>query len=77
MLACTQGSDTSLPDTLAPSYTPHCASGPSPCIYKREVQGLPAEGRAGGGGDEQTNMLSLSLSLATLVTPTTSTPGVR
>jgi hypothetical protein len=36
-LACTQGSGTSLPDTLAPSYTPHCTSGPSPCIYKREV----------------------------------------
>src|SRR5688572_143850 len=41
-LACTQGSGTSLPDTLAPSYTPHCTLGPSPCIYKREVQGLHA-----------------------------------
>jgi hypothetical protein len=61
MLACTQGSDTSLPDTLAPSYTPHCASGPSPCIYKREVQGLPAEGRAGGGGRANEHALSLSL----------------
>jgi hypothetical protein len=70
-LACTQGSCTSLPDTLAHSYTPHCTSGPSPCIYKREVQGLPAEG-GGSCGDEQTNRLSLSL--ATLVTPTTSTP---
>jgi hypothetical protein len=46
-LACTQGLGTSLPDTLAHSYTPHCTSGPSPCIYKREVQGLPAGGRAG------------------------------
>jgi hypothetical protein len=68
-LACTQGLGTSLLDTLAHSYTPHCTSGPSPCIYKREVQGLPAEGRA---RDEQTNRLSLSV--ATLVTPTTSIP---
>jgi hypothetical protein len=43
MLACTQGSGTSLPDTLAHSYTPHCTPGPSPCIYKREVQGLHAK----------------------------------
>jgi hypothetical protein len=72
-LACTQGSGTSLPDTLAHSYTPHCTSEPSPCIYKREVQGLPAgEGRA---GERATNRLTLSL--ATLVTPTTSTPLVR
>jgi hypothetical protein len=77
-LACTQGSGTPLPDTLAQSYTPYCTSGLSPCIYKREVQGLPAEGSRGGGvarGNEQTNMLSLSR--ATLVTPTTSTPLVR
>jgi hypothetical protein len=57
-LACTQGSCTSLPDTLAHSYTPHCTSGPSPCIYKREVQGLPAGEVA--RRDEQTNRLSLS-----------------
>jgi hypothetical protein len=61
-LAWTQGSGTSLPDTLAHSYTPHCTLGLFPCIYKREVQGLPAGG--GGGGvarrDEQTNRLSLS-----------------
>jgi hypothetical protein len=56
-LACTQGSGTSLPDTLAHSYTPHCTPGPSPVIYKREVQGLPARGSR---GDEQTNRLSLS-----------------
>src|SRR5688572_23351440 len=67
-LACTQGSGTSLPDTLAHSYTPHCTSGPSPCIYKREVQGLPAEGVARGRANEQ----ALSLPLATLVTSTTS-----
>jgi hypothetical protein len=60
MLACTHGSGTSLPDTLAHSYTPHCTSGPSPCIYKREVQGLPAGEVA--RGNEQTNRLTPSLS---------------
>jgi hypothetical protein len=59
-LACTQGSGTSLLDTLAPSYTPHCTSGPSPCNYKRKVQGLHAEGRAGERADEQAHSLSLS-----------------
>jgi hypothetical protein len=57
-LACTQGSGTSLSDTLAPSYTPHCTPGPSPCIYKREVQGLHAKGRAGERADEQAHSLS-------------------
>jgi hypothetical protein len=72
MLACTHGSGTSLSDTLARSYTPHCTSRPSPCIYKREVQGLPRGGFA--WRDELTSRLSPSLSLvrATLVTPTTS-----
>jgi hypothetical protein len=74
-LACTQGSGTSLPDTLAHSYTPHCTSGPSPCIYKREVQGLPARGGVARGNEQRTS--SLSLSRATLVTLTTSTPLVR
>jgi hypothetical protein len=46
-LACTQGLGTSLPDTLAHSYTPHCTPGPSPCIYKREVQGPHAGGSRG------------------------------
>jgi hypothetical protein len=46
-LACTQGSSTSLPDTLAPSYTPHYTPGPSPCIYKRKVHGLHARGSRG------------------------------
>jgi hypothetical protein len=71
-LACTQGSGTSLPDTVAHSYTPHCTPGPSPYIYKREVQGLPASGSR-GGTSKRTGSLSLSLS-RTLVTPTTSTP---
>jgi hypothetical protein len=68
-LACTQGSGTSLPDTLAHGYTPHCTCGPSPCIYKREVQGLP-----GGGVARGTSKRTCSLSRATLVTPTTSIP---
>jgi hypothetical protein len=59
-LACTQGSDTSLPDTLAHSYTPHCTTGPSPCIYKREVQAFMREGRAKGRANEQAHSLSLS-----------------
>jgi hypothetical protein len=70
-LACTQGSGPSLPDTLAHSYTPHCTPGPSPCIYKREVQGLPAGGSRGGTSKRTS---SLYLFLAMLVTPTTSTP---
>jgi hypothetical protein len=74
-LACTQGSSTSLPDTLAHSYTPHCTSRPSPCVYKREVQGLPGKGVARGRTSKRTG--SHSLSLATLVTPTTSTSPVR
>jgi hypothetical protein len=60
-LACTQGSGTSQPDMLAHSYTLHCTSGPSPCIYKREVHGLPAGGsggRAGGGTSKWTGSLS-------------------
>jgi hypothetical protein len=60
-LACTQGSGTSLPDTLAHSYTPHCTPGPSPCIYKREVQGLHAGGRRVARENELTNGLTLSL----------------
>jgi hypothetical protein len=75
-LACTQGSGTSLPDTLAPSYTPHCTSGPSPCIYKREVQGLHARGSR-GRRDEQTNKLTLSLSLANACNPYYEHPLVR
>jgi hypothetical protein len=58
-LACTQGSGTSLPDTLAHSYTPHCTSGPSRCIYKREVQGLPV-GRGRAGTSKRTGSLSPS-----------------
>jgi hypothetical protein len=63
-LACTQGSGTSLPDTLAHKlHPPHCTPGPSPCIYKREVQGLPARGSR-GGTSKRTGSLSLSLANA-------------
>jgi hypothetical protein len=63
-LACTQGSGTSLPDTLAHKLHPHCTPGPSPCIYKREVQGLPARGSRGG-----TSKRTSSLSLANTCNP--------
>jgi hypothetical protein len=56
-LACTQGSGTSLPDTLAHSYTPRCTPGPSPCIYKREVQGLPAPTHLGRGTQRQNSLV--------------------
>ena len=61
-LACTQGLGTPLPDTLAHSYVPRCTSGPSPCVYKREVQGHP-EGGSRGGRSGRTGARSLSLSL--------------
>jgi hypothetical protein len=57
-LACTKGLGTSLPDTLVHSYTPHCTSGPSPCIYKREVQDLPVGGVARGRTSKRTGSLS-------------------
>jgi hypothetical protein len=37
--ACTYDSGSSLLDTLAHCYAPHCTPGPSPYIYKRKVQG--------------------------------------
>jgi hypothetical protein len=72
-LACTQGSGTSLPDTLAHKLHPHCTPGPSPCIYKREVQGLHAGGSR-GGTSKRTGSLPLS---RMLVTPTMSTPWCK
>jgi hypothetical protein len=80
--ALLQGSSTSLPTTLAHSYTPVCAAGSSPCIYKRGCPG-PSQGRRQGREGEKTQRRlsqtahlkgAPSLSLATLVTPTTSTP---
>jgi hypothetical protein len=68
-LACTQGSGTSLPDTLAHSYTPIAHLDPLLASIKGRSRAFLREGSR---GDEQTNRLSLPL--ATLVTPTTSTP---
>jgi hypothetical protein len=76
-LACTQGSGTSLPDTLAHSYTTHCTPGPSPCIYKREVQGLHVGGSRGGTSKTNRLTLSLSLSLANACNPYYDHPLVR
>ena len=73
-LACTQGSGTSLPDTLAHKLHPHCTPRPSPCIYKREVQGLHARGSC-GGTSKRTG--SLSLSLANACNPYYEHPLVR
>jgi hypothetical protein len=43
-MACTQGTSSSLLDTLAHCYTPHCTPGSSPYAYKRKVQGPLTEG---------------------------------
>jgi hypothetical protein len=69
-LACTQGSGTSLPDMLAPSYTPIVHLDPLLASIKGRSRAFLREGRAG----EQANEQARSLSVATLVTPTTSTP---
>jgi hypothetical protein len=74
MLACTQGLGTPLPDTLAQGCTPHCTTGPSSCVYKREVQGHPGGGVRAEGRSGRTGSLSLSPSRDVLVTPTTSAP---
>jgi hypothetical protein len=59
-LACTQGLGTPLPDTLAHSYAPRCTSGPSPCLYKREVQGHPEGVHTGEAAGELCVSLSLT-----------------
>jgi hypothetical protein len=70
-LACTQGSGTSLPDTLAHSYTPIVHLDPLLASIKGRSRALLRRGVT-RGTSKRTG--SLSLSLATLVTPTTSTP---
>jgi hypothetical protein len=47
---------------------PHCTPGPSPCIYKRKVQGPHMERWSRGTTGRRTGSLSLSPS-RTLVTP--------
>jgi hypothetical protein len=80
--ALLQGSSTSPPATLAHSYTPIVQLDHLLVSIKGDVQCLPKRGRQSGRDAEEANSdtspqgrtLSLSLSLATLVTPTTSTP---
>jgi hypothetical protein len=66
--ACTQGVSSSLLDTLAHCYTPHCTPGPSPYAYKRKVQGSLT--RRWAMRENGTTRISLSLPpTRTLVTP--------
>jgi hypothetical protein len=59
----TQGSGTSLPDTLAHSYAPIVHLDPLLASIKGRSRALMREGRrAGGRADEQARTLSLSLS---------------
>jgi hypothetical protein len=64
--ACTWGSGSTLLDTLAHCYTPHCTPGPSPYIYKRKVQGSRTRRWPRGRTGWRTVSLSPS---RTLVTP--------
>jgi hypothetical protein len=67
--ACTWGSGSSLLDTLAHCYTPHCTPGPSPYVYKRKVQG-PRTKKVAARENGLTRSLTPSLSPSrTLVTP--------
>jgi hypothetical protein len=68
-LACTQGSGTSLPDTLAHKLHPHCTPRPSPCIYKKEVQALPVRGSEKGHAGERANEQAHPLSRANACNP--------
>ena len=70
--ACTWGPGSSPLDTLAHCYTPHCTPGPSPCAYKRKVQGSHMRRLAARENGPAHKALALSLSLSptrTLVTP--------
>jgi hypothetical protein len=65
-LACTQGSGTSLPDTLAHSYTPIVHLDP----LLASIKGGPGPScERVGRGNELTNRLTLSLSLANACNP--------
>ena len=59
-LACTQGSGTSLPDTLAHSYTPIVHLDPLLASIKGRFRAFMREGHAGGRADEQAHSLSLA-----------------
>jgi hypothetical protein len=71
-LACTQGPGTSLPDTLAPCYTPIVHLDPLLAFIKGRSRAFLRGGGGSRGG--RANEQALSLSLATLVTPSTSIP---
>jgi hypothetical protein len=60
MLACTQGSGTSLPDTLAPSYTPTVHLDPLLASIKGRSRAFMQEGHAGERANEQAHSLSLA-----------------
>jgi hypothetical protein len=60
MLACTQVSGTSLPDKLAPSYTPIVHLDPLLTSIKGRSRAFKREGRTGEWVDEQAHSLSLS-----------------
>jgi hypothetical protein len=62
-LACTQGSGTSLPDTLAPSYTPNVHLDPLLASIKGRSRAFMREVAR---ENELTNRLTLSLSLERL-----------
>jgi hypothetical protein len=69
------GSSTSPPATLAHCYTPMCTAGSSPCIYKRGCPGPSRRKRAEAKeAISDGSLQGQTLSLATLVIPTTSTP---
>jgi hypothetical protein len=68
--ACTWGSGSSLLDTLAHCYTPHCTPRPSPYVYKRKVQGSRTRRWPRGRTGRRTRLsLSLSLSHANACNP--------
>jgi hypothetical protein len=58
--ACTLGSSSSLLDTLAHCYIPHCTPGPSPYAYKRKVQGSRTRGLAARENGSARKSLALS-----------------
>jgi hypothetical protein len=68
-LACTQGSGTSQPDTLAHIYTPIVHLDPLLASIKGRSRAF-----LWGGVTRGTSKRTSSLSLATLITPTTSIP---
>jgi hypothetical protein len=65
--ACTKGSSSSLLDTLAHCYIPHCTPGPSPYAYKRKVQG--SRTRRLAARENETARKSLALSHADSCNP--------